>query len=136
MVSNTERDELDLVADRIEGACRLASVADSLDDCWRKQLIEPLRSKPHGTAVGAIRIIYGAGFGWMTLLRENSVQKIGFWSLELSEPGSPARAAITMLQAILEPLIPRERMQVRGIKPFEWLAFKGMPAAEIARLRA
>lgn len=136
MTSKTEKDELDLVADRVEEACRLASVADSLDHCWRKQLIEPLRSKPHGTAVGGCRIVYGIHYGWLTLLRENGIRKVCFWSLELNERDSPARTAITTMQGALESLIPRERMQIRGTRPFEWLALKGMPTAEIARLRA
>ena len=130
-----ERDQLDLIADKIEEGCLNASVADSLDPCWRKQLLEPPRVKLTGTAVGATAITYGLAQGWLTLLRENGELKIAFWAPELSLTGhNIARETIHAIKAAVKDVIPETRIQIRGAKPFEWLALKGMPAEDIKKL--
>lgn len=136
MTPRIERDQLDLVADKIKDGCRHASVEDSLDPCWRKQLFEPLRVKPTGTAVGAIAITYGLGPGWLTLLRENNELKLCFWAPELSLTGhSIAREVIKAVREVVVSVISESKIQIRGARPFDWLALKGMPAEEIAKLR-
>ena len=110
-----ERDQLDLIADKIEEGCLNASVADSLDPCWRKQLLEPPRVKLTGTAVGATPIIYHRAQGWLILYRENGELKLGFWTSELSASGHPgAREAIKTIKSAVAHLIPELRIHRCG----------------------
>lgn len=126
--------QADAAADILEGCLRDASVDDSLDSDWRRQLTAKHRDDG-GTVVTTIVVTYGNNVGWFTLAREGGELKAIFWAPELRIPQNSARGVIDAIRKRLAAVIPEQRIQVRGIKPFDWLTTKGWKPADIARIR-
>ncbi|MBI4132056.1 MAG: hypothetical protein HY474_00305 [Candidatus Sungbacteria bacterium] len=135
-MTSTGTDQLDAIVNLLEECLREASVTESLARDWRGQLTARHRAKEGGVVVTTIAITYAKEVGWLTLVREGGAYKVILWAPELRIPNNRARGVIEKIQKCLEAAIPRERMQIRGITPFDWLTQKGWKPDEIARLRA
>lgn len=128
-------DRLDPIIDRFYEGCLRASVADSLDRGWREQLIAVFRAKPEGTAVSATPVTYGQEEGWFSLIRENGVYRADFWTPELCRTNNQARPAIDTIAKELSAVMAPAHIHIRGIKPHEWLARKGLRLQSAHRVR-
>lgn len=123
----------DAIADALEECLRDASVDGSLANGWRSVLTDRHRASGSGTVVTAITVQYGREIGWFTLLREDGLFKVGFWTPELRTVQNPARPVIYAIQKCIADLV--SKVQVWGTTPYQWLERKGWSRAEIARLR-
>ncbi|MDP3727729.1 MAG: hypothetical protein Q8R35_03790 [bacterium] len=133
--TSTEQTTVDMIAGLLEDCLRETSVAESLATDWRDQLTTQHRAKSSAVVVTTIVITYSNERGWFTLISEGGIFKAIFWTPELRIPQNSARGVIDAIRKCLAAAIPEQRIQVRGIKPFDWLATKGWRPADIARIR-